>query len=380
MPEGWLQVEFFGSTVKTYLFAIATLVAGLLAVILLRTVIIQRIRRWTARTETDLDDRLINLIDRRVVWLLYVGVFYLSIQDIITAEGLPKVMKDSINVVSLCLGTYLLVRLLGSLVEYFMRLYWVTQREDTMVEQSMRALIPAIKVVVWAVGIVFLLDNLGFDITAALASLGIGGVALALASQGVLADLFSYFAILLDRPFEIGDFIVTGEIVGTIESVGIKTTHIRSLSGEEMVVSNTDLTGSRIQNYKRMQRRRVVFQLGVTYETDLDRLMLIPRLIRQSIEKTPNTSFDRAHFLSYGDFSLNYEVVYWVESADYNLYMDAQQTINLSIKQAFERETIEFAYPTQLVYMSRDIALESNGDGRQEPQTGVEPGVRGSRQ
>ncbi|PSN19251.1 mechanosensitive ion channel protein MscS [filamentous cyanobacterium CCP5] len=369
MSADWLQMVFLGSEVRVYVIAAVTLVGGLLLVMLLDRLAINRIQRWTRRTETDLDDRLVRLIDKHVVWLLYLGVFYLSIQDIRQAEDFPKVLGDVVSVLCLSLGTLLAVRLLGALVEYFVRLYWVTKHGDAMLEQSLRALVPAIKIVVWAVGVVFLLDNLGFDITAALASLGIGGVAIALASQGVLADLFSYFAILLDRPFEIGDFIITGNIIGTVESVGIKTTRIRSLGGEEMIVANTDITNSRIQNYKRMYRRRIAFHLGVTYETSLDQLMLIPDLIQQAVEKTRDATFDRAHFLSYGDFSLDFEVVYWVETGDYNAYMDAQQTINLSIKQAFKRENIDFAYPTQVIYANQTAPVGGqNGHKQESPQ------------
>lgn len=369
----WLQLEFLGSSVQMYLTAIAALVIGLVLITLIHNLILSRLKRLTKYTQSDLDDRLVHLVDRHVMRLLYLGVIYLSIKEILEAEGFPTIVEESVEIICLVLATVLVVQLLGSLVEYGARLYWVTRNGDEMMQQSLRALIPAIKIAVWAVGIVFLLDNLGFNITAALASLGIGGVALALAAQGVLADLFSYFAILFDRPFEIGDFVVAGNLVGTVENVGIKTTRIRALSGEELVVANTDITNSRLQNYKRMNRRRVVFHLGVTYETNLDQLMLIPRLIQQSIEKTVHATFDRAHFASYGDFSLNFEAVYFIETGDYNAYMDAQQTINLSIKQTFDREGIEFAYPTQLLYLNQPAnqlqATKSNGSNdHPEPQ------------
>lgn len=367
MTAEWLQATFLGSEIKAYLVAIATLTVGLLLVCLMRRLALSRLHHWARHTATDLDDRLLKLFDRHVVKLLYLGVLYLSFQDILQTDGFPKTLKDALSVLCLVLGTLLVVRLLGSLVEYGVRLYWTTRQGDVLMEQSLRALVPAIKVIVWAVGIIFLLDNMGFDVTAAMASLGIGGVALALASQGILADLFSYFAILFDRPFEIGDFIISDNIVGTIETVGIKTTRIRSLSGEEMVVANSDLVNSRIQNYKRMYRRRIVFTLGVTYDTAVDKLKVIPNLIRQAIENTDNATFDRAHFLAYGDFSLNYEVVYFVETNDYATYMDAQQTINLALKAAFEHQGIEFAYPTQLLYLHQTNAPESSPNGQPPP-------------
>ncbi len=198
-----------------------------------------------------------------------------------------------------------------------------------------------------------MLDNLGFKISAVIAGLGIGGIAVALAAQAILGDLFSYFAILFDRPFEVGDFIILGEYLGTIEHIGIKTTRIRSLSGEQLVFSNTDLTSSRLRNYKRMGKRRVVFKLGVTYQTTLKQLKTIPGIIENIIKGVKDTTFDRVHFSSYGDFSLIFEVVYYVMSRDYNKYMDIQQVINFAIKKEFEAGGIEFAYPTQTLYLTK---------------------------
>ena len=172
-------------------------------------------------------------------------------------------------------------------------------------------------------------------------------------SQTILGDLFSYFTIFFDRPFEIGDFIIVEDFLGTIEHIGIKTTRVRSLSGEQLVFSNTDLTNSRIKNYKRMDKRRVVFRLGVVYQTTLKQLKEIPGIIKDTINNVSNTAFDRAHFFSYGDFSLIFEVVYYVQSRDYNIYMDIQQEINFTIKEEFEKRGIEFAYPTQTVFLEK---------------------------
>ena len=247
------------------------------------------------------------------------------------------------------MATILGIRFFVALAEYFLLVYWITHRNSNAnLKQSLDALIPAIRVAIWAIGLVFLLDNLGFDISAVIASLGIGGVAIALASQGVLKDLFSYFSILFDRPFEIGDFIVVGDFLGTVEQVGIKTTRIKSLSGEELILANTDLTGSRIRNFKKMKQRRVMFKISVAYATPLEALKEIPSLIENIIKETENVTFDRVHFYSYGDFSLDFEIVYFVNSNDYNDYMDAQQKINFRIKQEFEKRSIEFAHTTRV--------------------------------
>jgi len=207
------------------------------------------------------------------------------------------------------------------------------------------------RLTVWSVALLLILDNLGFDITALVAGFGIGGIAIALAAQNILGDLFASLSIVLDKPFVNGDFIIFGDHLGTIERIGLKTTRIRSLSGEEIICANTDLLNSRIRNYKRMWERRIVFGLGVVYQTPADKLEQIPTIIREAVEAQDGTRFDRAHFKGFGNFSLDFEVVYWVLSPDYNVYMDLQQAINLHIFRRFAEEGIEFAYPTQTLYL-----------------------------
>lgn len=216
-----------------------------------------------------------------------------------------------------------------------------------------RPLRSVLTISVWILGIVFLLANLGFDITTIVAGLGIGGIAVALAGQAVLGDLFGYFVIVFDKPFELGDFLIIGDILGTVEKIGVKTTRIRSISGEQIIMSNSDLTDSRVRNYKRMERRRVVFKIGVVYGTPAEAVGEIPSILRAVIEDKDLTTFDRAHFAGYGDWSLVYEVVYYVESPDYALYMDIQQAINLAIYTEFSRRGIQFAYPTQTILVQQ---------------------------
>ena len=198
------------------------------------------------------------------------------------------------------------------------------------------------------------LDNIpGVQVTALLASLGVGGIAVALAVQNILADLFASLSIALDQPFVIGDFIVVDDCSGSVEHIGLKTTRLRSLSGEQIVFSNSDLLKSRIRNYKRMSERRVVFSLGVTYQTPHEKLAAIPAMIREIIEAQPQARFDRAHFKEYGDFSLNFEVVYYMADPNYTLYMDVRQAINLAIFRRFAEEGIDFAYPTQTLFIHK---------------------------
>lgn len=210
------------------------------------------------------------------------------------------------------------------------------------------------KLLLYAIVLLLILDNLGVDVTALVAGLGIGGIAVALAAQNILGDLFSSMSIVLDKPFVLGDFIIVGDMMGTVEKIGLKTTRIKSLSGEQLVFSNSDLLGSRIRNFKRMRERRVVFSIGVTYDTPREKLQAIPGMIQAAIQAQEQTRFDRAHFARFGDFALVFEAVYFMLVPDFVPYMDAQQAINLTLLERFEEAGIEFAFPTQTLYLRHE--------------------------
>ncbi|WP_373532388.1 mechanosensitive ion channel family protein [Vampirovibrio sp.] len=206
----------------------------------------------------------------------------------------------------------------------------------------------------WSLILLAALDNLGVNITALIAGLGIGGVAVALAVQSTLGDLLGALTIAFDKPFIVGDFIVTGTSMGTIEKIGLKTTRVRSLGGEELIFPNQDLLSSRIQNFKRMKERRIVFGFGVLYQTSASQLRRIPEIVKDIILGLDNCRFDRAHFYKFGDSSYDFEVVYYVLSPEYNDYMDCQQIINLALVERLEAESVSFAYPTRTVYFQSE--------------------------
>lgn len=348
MKFNFLAWEFAGNQLSDYLIAAVILFCCLVLIKMLRRSAFNRLRKWAARTENIYDDAVVGILERDLIPIAYVASIYLAIANL----ALHPILKRTIDVMTVIVATILAIRLFCAAVEYIIKIYWLNyQPNNVNLEQSINALLPAIRILVWSVGAIFLLDNLGFDISAVVTSLGIGGVAIALASQGVLQDLFSYFAILLDRPFEIGDFIIVGDYLGTVEYVGIKTTRLRSINGEEIVMANTDLVGSRIRNYKKMHQRRIVFKFGVVYETSPQQLALIPEVVREIITQTKNATCDRAHFAGYGEYSLDFEVVYFVNTNDYTVYMNAQQEINLAVKTKFTELGIDFAYPTQVAYL-----------------------------
>jgi len=203
---------------------------------------------------------------------------------------------------------------------------------------------------VWVLALLLLLANLGIDITALVAGLGVGGIAIALAVQNILGDLLASLSIALDKPFKVGDFLAIGEEKGTVEHIGIKSTRLRSVNGEQIIMSNADLLGSRVRNFGLLYERRAVLRIGIIYETPREKIAELPGIIRQAIGTQEKTRFERAHFTGFGAFSLDFEAVYHVLDPSYELYMDIQQAINLRLHEELERLGVEFAYPTSLQY------------------------------
>jgi len=349
MLKDILEITFLQNRILDYLIFLITFLVGILIVRIIKGIVLGRLRAWAEKTATTIDDFLIRTIEKAFLPLLYFGVFYLSTRTLTLNPAISKV----VDVLGVILLTVFGIRFLVSLLGYSLQTYWLRKEKDEAKQRGIKGILMVIKIIIWGVGLTFLLDNLGFKISTVIAGLGIGGIAVAMAAQAILKDLFSYVAILFDRPFEIGDFIIVGDYLGAVEHIGIKTTRIRSLGGEQLIFSNTDLTDSRLRNYKRMARRRVLFKLGVLYQTSSQQLKEIPEIIKNIIQNIDDTVFDRAHFSSYGDFSLNFQIVYYVNTSDYLKYMNIQQEINFAIKEEFEKRGIEFAYPTQTLFLEK---------------------------
>ncbi len=209
------------------------------------------------------------------------------------------------------------------------------------------------KGMLWIFAGMIVLSLLGINVTGLMAGMGIGGIAIAFALQGILSDLFSSFSLYLDKPFIEGDFIVVNDTWGTVEKIGIKSTRIRSVQGEEIIFSNKELTTTKVHNMKRMTRRRAEFDIGITYETPTKKMEKIHSIVKKIVEKEEDATFDRLHFHNFGSFSLNYKLIYFVESPDFVLFMDINERVLIGIKKAFEKEGIDFAYPTSTVHLAK---------------------------
>jgi small-conductance mechanosensitive channel len=339
---------FYGNPLKTWTWALVTALATLVVLRVLHDLGARRLAKMAARTKTMIDDRVADLLKRTKLFFIVAVALYAG-SLVLDLPPKPQALVHGILVVAVVLQLGLWVTsLLGDVVAYYV------QREIGEGAEAVgasTALNFVGKLVVWAGLLLWALDNIGWEVSTLVAGLGVTGIAAALAAQNLLGDLFASFSILFDKPFVIGDFIVVDDCMGTIERIGLKTTRLRSLSGEQLIMSNADLLKSRIHNYKRLKERRILFSIGVLYETPHATVAAIPRMIREIIEAQSGARFDRAHFAQYGDSSLVFEIVYWVMNPDYNTYMDIQQAINLAIFRKFEEEGIGFAYPTRTLYL-----------------------------
>jgi len=339
---------FLGNSLESWLWALAVFLAVLIVLKIFKTIIISRLKKLSEKTKTQLDDLFIGAIQKiaspfYLIIALYAGSLALTLTPLV----------DKIIYYVFLIGiVYYVIRFLENLINYGVKVL-VESKEGQEGMGIIKLGGAILKIALWAGAIVLLLSNMGYNVTSLVAGLGIGGIAVALAIQSILGDLFSSLTIFLDKPFKIGDFIAVGDNFGTVQKVGIKTSRIELLQGEELVIANSDLTNSRIRNFGPMKTRRVMFTLGVVYGTGAETLEKIPEMLKEIIEKEEGTEIERIHFKEFGDSALIFEVAFYVNSPDYYEYMDTRQRINLEITKKFDKEGIEMAFPTQTIHLKK---------------------------
>lgn len=345
-----LQYLLTQNSLEHVTLALAVAVALLALLLFTRNIIVRRLRVLSQRTTMIWDDVLVEtLASTKLPFMASLSVLAGSTQIELPPAIDPLPYQAMVVLLILQTGIWA-TRAVRS---------WVSKQLEASVQAGDGAAVTNFgvlafiaRIVIWVVALLLLLDNLGVNITTLVASLGIGGIAVALALQNILGDLFASLSIAMDKPFLVGDFIVVDDLMGTVKHIGLKTTRIKSLGGEELVFSNNDLLKSRVRNYKRMAERRVVFGFGVTYDTPPETLESLVAAVRRIIEAKDGTRFDRAHFKNFGASSLDFEAVYYILSADYNVFMDAQQRINLALLRHCNEHGINFAFPTQTIHVA----------------------------
>jgi small-conductance mechanosensitive channel len=362
-----MDYVLLGNDLATWLVAIGIAAAVSLALYGINQFLVRRIGAFAAHTATHVDDMAVRVLKKTSTAFIAAMGIYAGTQWLLLSPKAETLLRNlAVAILLLQVARWLDVGVRGW-IDFYRKKRGAT---DVAATTSTAALTFVVRAALWAVIVLMILDNFGVNITTLVASLGIGGIAVALAVQNILGDLFSSLSILLDKPFVVGDFITVDDLAGTVQYVGLKTTRIRSLNGEEIVFSNSDLLKSRIHNVRRMETRRVVFSVGVTYDVTEEQLESIPGMLKEIVSGKDNVKFDRAHFKSYGASSLDFEVVYTMQTPDYGLFMDTQQAINFELFRRFNRAGIEFAYPTQTVKLSNPEVLR--GEAANETYDGTE--------
>ncbi len=355
MPEPARLFEFlhqpdpWGNSVLHWLVVAGAVLGVFLVLRLLKIFLWHRAQVALDRQKSDVPRMLESLLRRTKSWfLLILSIFLGSYYSLNLPKEASEILNSAITIAMLAQGALWF----DGVLLFSLHRYTEKNRDvDAASVTTLSALGFLGRLTIWIAAVLLAVSNLGYNISTLIAGLGVGGIAVALAAQNILGDLFASASIVLDKPFVLGDFIVVDDKMGTIEYIGLKTTRLRALSGEQLVFSNNDLLKSRIHNYKRMHKRRVLFTIGTTYDTACDKVAAIPSMLREIVESQKPVQFDRAHFARFGDSALLFEVVYFVLAADYNVFMDIQQAVNLEILRRFNDEKIKFAFPSQTIYL-----------------------------
>lgn len=347
MPD-FVYYTFLNNRILDYAFFLIALIVSWVVIRILGKIFLKRFCTWAAQSKKPSIGTIAKEIKKYLLPAAYFAAFYMSTMFLALGPKLTVILGDVVIAFIILMGAVFI----STVAIFIFNRYWESRQPNGDSVLVVKLISGVIKITVWGIAIVLFLDNIDVKVSSLLAGFGIGGIAVAFAAQTILTDLFCFVTIFFDRPFVIGDFIVAGEQMGTVEHIGVKTTRLRALNGEQLILSNKDLTNARIQNFKTMAERRVLFTLGVTYGTPHEKLKDIPALMKSLIENVADTRFGRCHFVSYGDFCLNFETAYFILSSDYDKYMDIHQEVNLGIKEAFEKSGIEFAFPTRTVHLS----------------------------
>ena len=305
--------------------------------------------RFTKRSQTDFDDYVLSALAASVIPFGFVVTLILAQDDL----GLPNNIERAYDTSLRIIGTIILIRFINRIGSRFL-VGLVRRSGADDLQQLLQSLLPLLRAVVWGVGTLVLLQSLGVKMTVIWGLLSAGGIGIGLALKEPAQELFAYLMILLDKPFTVGQFITVGSTSATVEKIGVRSTHLRSLRGEQVVMSNSTLTGSTILNFAQMVQRRMIYSIGVTYDTSVEQMKAIPSMIQAIIDAQEHSTFNRCHFTEFADSSLNFELVYYIDTRDFTVALNEQQAINLGIMEAFAREGIEFAFPSQTLYLEGD--------------------------
>ena len=346
---GILNTSFYGNTIQAYLISIFVFILVVASLKIIKELIVRRMEKAAQKTETRVDDFIAGAVDKsNLVFFIAIGIYF-SLRFLVVPEGVERI----INTLLLIVVFYVIATEVNFIISFLMKS--AVESRDKKTDPTIITVFGVLaKIGVWTFAIVLILSNLGFNVSGVLAGLGIGGVAIALALQNILGDIFASFSIYLDKPFIIGDFIVIGEDMGTVKKIGIKTTRLKTMLGDELIVSNKELTSKNVHNYKKLKTRRVTFELGISYDTKNAKVKKIPTIIKKVINSQKLCTTWGVFFRKYGDFAMIYEVIYYISTGDFETYLNTHHKINERLKAEFEKEKIKLPYPTQEILVRRN--------------------------
>ncbi len=360
--EKWLELELLGNPVSRWLIAFGVALAVALVLRIIIGVILGRLQKLTHKTQTGIDDAIVGALkSTRAFFYLLMGLYCGSLALDLPDEA-DRILSIGARLVLLIQFGFWLSHAITAVVRDIK-----AEDDDSGRKTTATAVGFMARIIIWTVVVLLALANMGVEISALIAGLGIGGVAAALAIQNVLGDLIASLSIYFDRPFDLGDFIIVGSEMGTVEKVGMRTTRVAGLGGEQIIMANADLERARVRNFKRMEERRIVFRVGIEYNLPFEKVQKAAGLLKEIVDSVDGVRFDRAHFAGYGDSALEHEVVYYVESPDYMVYMDKQHEINLAIYKRFEEAGLGFAFPTRTVHLIAESPDASKQAAEREP-------------
>jgi small-conductance mechanosensitive channel len=354
--ERLLDDRYFNNSLWQWALAAGTLIAVLAVTLLIRRIVRSRYERLAATPQTELLELPLKIASHTGMFFLFVISIYAGASFLTMPDRVSKILLTAVTIsafwqvgiwISTAVTTWLQLKQQQAMAH------------DRAAAGSFGIIAFVARALIWALVLLLTLDNLGVNITALVAGLGVGGIAVALAVQNVLGDLLASLSITLDRPFVVGDAIAVDDFNGTVEQIGIKSVRLRSVNGEQIVMSNADLLKSRLRNYGRMIERRIQFVVGLALDSPPDKLTKVPAALRAIVEAEKNTRFDRSHFARIGSGSLEFETVYYVTTADYGVYMDIQQRINLKVIEMLAQEELELAIPVQRVWQQQKSAVDA---------------------
>lgn len=345
LPNLTLNTVFLGNSIESYLYFILIFIGILIVFKIVQNIILLRLGRLAKKTKTEVDDKMIEIVRGLRPAFYFTLALWLSLQRLSINDVFHKV----INILLVIAVVYQCIYVIQTIIDFL-----VSRKErDEGTQNAIGFITKIAKFIIWFLAFLLVLSNFGVNITSLLAGLGIGGIAIAMALQRVLGDLFSSITIYLDKPFQVGDFVLVNGEWGTIEKIGLKSTRIRSVRGEEIIMSNTELTSVKVNNFRKLESRRVDLKIGVVYGTPNTKLKKIPKIIKDALKSEKLAELDRSNFADFGESALLFETVYYIKSNEYKKYMDIKEKVNLKIKTEFEKEGIEMAFPTQTIVVSK---------------------------